>query len=116
MAREEEALAQIVWSSATPTPGVDSDLECDLRKVCQRSDRLSPELAQDVLFWLDLGGEPRDVARWLRHELENGRELASFSTARDVNSLFSRDTRPSQIAVTEHTVEGAHVVRRFFGG
>jgi hypothetical protein len=93
MAYREEALEPISWSSADPEPGVDADLERDLRSVCERGDRVTPDLAQDALFWLDVGGEPRDVAQWLRHEIGDGRHGARFPKGRDGNSLFSRDQR-----------------------
>ena len=47
------------------------DLERNLRSVCVEGDGLTPELVRDVLFWLDLGTEPRTVAEWLHSQLED---------------------------------------------
>jgi hypothetical protein len=79
--------------SVARTPGADSDLERDLRRFCERADRLTPDLARDVLFWLDLGEEPRDVARWLLEQLEVGGDASRDPSVRQDSSLFPPDER-----------------------
>jgi hypothetical protein len=122
MAHGDKEPEPIVWSSGPRVPCRGSGLERDLREICERSEHVDPELAQDVLFWLDLGGEPRDVARWLRHELGDGPGSAWFPTERDVNTPFSRDTHRAPAGEgtgtetgTGWTMKRAHPVRRIFG-
>jgi hypothetical protein len=115
MAHEDKSPEPIIWSSTAPKPGADSDLERDLRRYCE-TDRLTPELAQDVLFWLDLGRGPRDVARWLRHQLEDGQDAARFPTAPDENSLFPQDKHTVEAGQgTGWTRKRKHPTRRLFG-
>jgi hypothetical protein len=92
MAQWERAPESIVWSSVAPRRGAESDLEWELRRFCNRGGRVTPDLARDVLFWLDLGREPRDVARWLREQLEVGEAARSPSVSLE-DSLFPRDAR-----------------------
>jgi hypothetical protein len=94
MAHGDERLTPIAWSSTDAKPAVARELERDLRQICQRSDRVDPDLAQDVLFWLDLGGNPQAVARWLRDEMDDGHNAARFPTRGASPALFSRDQRP----------------------
>jgi len=111
--RESEPIR---WASPAPKPGADSDLERNLRRVCASGECLAPELARDALFWLDLGEEPRDVARWVRSQLRDGPNAARFPSMPADDSLFPQD---------EHTVEARggtawtrkrkRPTRRFFG-
>jgi hypothetical protein len=112
VAHGDKPSGSIARSSAVPKTEAKSDLERDLRTVCERGGRLTHELAQDVLFWLDLGREPRDVARWLRHELQ---DAAQFSTTPDETSSFSHD---EDTAETERraswTRKQKHTTRHLF--
>jgi hypothetical protein len=76
MAHGDGASKPIVWSSDAPSAPTDPDLERDLRRFCDRGGDVTPEISRDVSFWLDLGREPREVAHWLRLELESGRKEA----------------------------------------
>jgi hypothetical protein len=94
MGQSEEPVP-IRW--ARPDPGLDVDrlaeqhLDRDLRELCDSGRGLPPTLAREVLFWLDLGRSPRDVARWLRVELESGPDEARFLLSPLHDSLSAHD-------------------------
>jgi hypothetical protein len=64
---ELAAPAPIHWR-ADPERSQD-DLDGEQCTLWDDDDRLSPELAQDVSFKLELGADPHDVRRWVLHQL-----------------------------------------------
>ncbi|MDQ1430834.1 MAG: hypothetical protein QOF40_1436 [Actinomycetota bacterium] len=70
---QQEEPARISWARPAPSPEADhladERLDRELRELCARGAGVTPALAQDVVFWLDLGQSPTDVANWLRTQL-----------------------------------------------
>jgi hypothetical protein len=52
----------IQWTDTTPGSAAERSAE--------RGERVTPVLAEDAQFLLDLGGTPRDVEQWLRQQSE----------------------------------------------
>jgi hypothetical protein len=57
---------------------------------------MTAELALDVLFWLDLGQSPRDVARWLHTQLDGSHK-----------TTFSLEPLASQLPRAASTLNGS---------
>jgi hypothetical protein len=98
---QQEEPVPIRWAGPDPRPDsdrlADQRLDRDLRELCERGRGVTPELARDVVFWLDLGRSPRDVARWLRVELEDEPDTARFSSKPLHDSLFPHDASTMQL-------------------
>ena len=87
----------IRWAGPVASADSDRRLDRDLRGLCEAGKGVTPELARDVLFWLDLGQSPRDVAHWLRIQLEEGPGAARYPFGPLHGSLYPADASTTNV-------------------
>jgi hypothetical protein len=90
-----ESSESMRWRSLVLRSKSDPEVEEELRGLCEHGAWLSPDLARDVVFWLDIGLPPRTVEHWLCGELMSDPGGAFLVQARDAEPPSPRSPGPT---------------------